>query len=71
MIKYMVDQVLSKIKEITSIQKFGDTKILSDTYYKQQYNITLKNVVVMMTCLIIIAGEYYPQIFLEEGFHDE
>ena len=34
MIKYMVDQVLSKIKEITSIQKFGDTKILSDTYYK-------------------------------------
>ena len=43
---YMLHRVLSKIKKITSIEKFGDNKILIDTDDKLPNNITLKNCVI-------------------------
>ena len=39
---YMLDNVLGKIKDIISILKFGDTKILIDTDNKLPGDITLK-----------------------------
>ena len=43
---YMLDQTLDKIKEIISIEKFDDAKILIDTDNKLRNDITLKNVVI-------------------------
>ena len=48
---YMLDKVLEKIKDIISIEKFDETKILIDTGNKLPDDITLKNVVILMTLL--------------------
>ena len=63
---YMLNKVLDKIKEIISIEKFHDTKILIDADDKLLDDITLKNVVILMTCVVIDDGKFYPQIFLKE-----
>ena len=47
----MLDKVLNKIKEITGCEKFDDAKILDD--------ITLKNVVILMACVIKNGDEFY------------
>ena len=64
---YMLDKVLDKIKKIISIENFDYTKILIDTYDKLPNNITLKNVVVLMTCVVKDDGNLYPQVFLEKA----
>ena len=61
------DQVLDKIKEIIGIEKFDDTKILIDTDDKLPDDITLKNFVTLMTCIIRGDGKFYPQLCLEEA----
>ena len=48
---YVLDKVLNKIKEITGCEKFDDAKILDD--------ITLKNVVILMACVIKNGDEFY------------
>ena len=48
---YMLDNVLAKITEIIGIDKFDDTMTLIDTEYKLLHEITLKNVVIVMTCV--------------------
>ena len=63
---YMLDKPLDKIQEITGIRKFYDTKILIETDDKLQVDITLKNVVILITCMIKDDGKFYSQIFLEE-----
>ena len=63
---YMLNKVLDKIKEIISIEKFHDTKILIDADDKLLDDIPLKNVVILMTCVVIDDGKFYPQIFLKE-----
>ena len=50
--EYVLDIVLAKIKEITSTEKFYDTKILIDTDHKLRYHITLKNPGILMACII-------------------
>ena len=45
---YMLDKVLNKIKNITDIEKFDDTKILIDTDDKLPDDITLKNVITLV-----------------------
>ena len=45
---YMLDKVLNKIKNITDIEKFDDTKILIDTDDKLPDDITLKNVIILV-----------------------
>ena len=49
---YMLDKVLDKIKETIGIVKLDDTKILIDTNDKWPDYSTLKNVVILMTCVI-------------------
>ena len=51
----MLDNVLVKITEIIGIEKFDDTMILIDTEYKLLHEITLKNVVILMTCVTKIV----------------
>ena len=63
---YMLDKSLEKIKETIGIVKFDDTKILIDMDHRLPEYITLKNVVILMTCIIKDDGKYYPQIFLEK-----
>ena len=63
---YLLDKVLDKIKEIIGIEKFDDTKILIDKDDELPDDITLKNVVILLTC-VIKDGKFYPQILLEEA----
>ena len=62
----ILDKALKKIKEIKGIKKFDDTKILVDTGDKFPDDITLGNVVILMTCIIKNGNKFYPQLFLEK-----
>ena len=60
---FILRKVSSKIKEIISIEKFGDTKILVVADDKFPDNSTLKNVVILIICVIKDGDKFYPQIF--------
>ena len=62
---YMLDRMLDKIKMTISIETFDDTKILFETY--DNNDITRKDVVILVTCVIKDEEIFYPQIFLEEA----
>ena len=47
---YMLNEVLEKIKEITGIDKFNDSKILINTYDELPNDITLTIFVVNDVC---------------------
>ena len=68
---YMLDKVLGKIKETKSIEKSGDTKILIDRDNKLPDYITLRNVVILITCATKDNAKFYPQIFLKEALYNE
>ena len=53
-------------KEIISIEKFDDTKILIDTANKLPDEITFIKIVIVLTCVIKEDGKLYLQIFLEK-----
>ena len=55
------------IKEIIGIEKFDDTTTLIVTDDKLPDNITLKNVVILMTVVIKDEKQFYPQLFLDEA----
>ena len=59
--------MLDNIKETIGIVKFDNAKILIDTNDKLPDHVTLRNVVILMTCIIKNDGKFYPQIFLEEA----
>ena len=63
---YIFSKVLDKIKKVISIEKFDDTKSLIDIDDKLSVDFTLKNMVILITCIIKNDGKFYPQIFLEE-----
>ena len=63
----MLDKVLDKIKEGIGIEKFDNTKILIDTDNKLPDDITMKNIVIIIICIIKDDGKFYPQIFLDEA----
>ena len=63
---YILDKSLDKIWETIRIGKFDDTKILIDADDKFPEYITLKNVAILMTCIVKDDGKLYSQIFLEE-----
>ena len=73
LIKYlMVDdcmlvKVLESIKKVMGIEKFDDTEILFNTNDKLSDDFTLKNIVILMTCIIKDYGKFYLQLFLEEA----
>ena len=60
---YILRKVSGKIKEIISIEKFGDTKILVVADDRFPDNSTLKNVVILIICVIKDGDKFYPQIF--------
>ena len=62
-----MDKVLNKTNEVKSIEKFDDTIILIETDDKFPDDITLKYVVILITCVIKIGGKFYPQLFSEEA----
>ena len=64
---YMLSKVLDKTKKIRGIEKIEKTKIFSDTDHKVADNSTLKNFVILMTCVIKEDSKFYPQLFLEEA----
>ena len=66
----MLDEVLDEINRI-GIEKIDDTRILIDTDDKLPHNITLKNAVILTTCVIKDSDKFYPQLFLEEALYDE
>ena len=66
---YMLDKVSDKIKEIIGIWKLDDTKISIDADDRLADNITLKNVVTLITCVTKDDNKFYPQLFLEEAFY--
>ena len=68
---YMQGNILDKIKETISIVNFDDTKILIDTDNEMLYYITLKSVVILITCVIKNDGKFYPQIFLERALYNK
>ena len=63
----MLNKVWDKIKDIESIENFGNTKILIDTDDKLPNNITLKYAVIVVTCDIKDDDKFHPQQFLEEA----
>ena len=48
---YMLDKELDKVKKTMAMEKRYSTKILIDTEIKLPNNITLKNVLILMTWL--------------------
>ena len=66
----ILDKVLDKIKEIISIERFHDVKILTDRYNRLAEDFTLKNVVNLITCAIKLYNKFHAQLFLEEVLFD-
>ena len=56
---YMLHKVLDGIKEIISTEKFDDTKLLIDPNDKLPDDITLINVMILMTCVIQYDGKLH------------
>ena len=57
---YMLDKVFDKIKKITGILKFDNTKILIHIYVKLLDDVTLKNAVILIKCVIKDNAKFYP-----------
>ena len=64
---YMLHKVLNKNKEIIGLEKFDDTKILIDMDDKLPDDVSLKNVVILITYVVRDDSKFYPQIFLGEA----
>ena len=67
MVNDILNKVLDMIKEITGIDKFDNTEFLIEADDKLPDNITLKNVVILMTCVITDDGIFYPKLLLKEA----
>ena len=61
-----LDKVLEKIKKM-NIEKFDDIKIQINADDKLPDDITLKNGVILITCVIKDDDKFHPQLFLEEA----
>ena len=59
---YVLHKVLEKIKEKIGIEKIDDTEMLIDTDNKLPDDITLKNVLILMTCVIKYGDKFYPRL---------
>ena len=67
MVNDILNKVLDMIKEITGIDKFDNTEFLIEADDKLPDNITLKNVVILMTCVVTDDGKFYPKLLLKEA----
>ena len=57
----MLVKILDKVKVIMDIEKFDDTKILTDV------DITLKNVAMLIKSIVKDGDKLFPKLFLEES----
>ena len=64
---YMLDKVLYNIKEIVGIEKIDENTVLIDKYDKLPDHITLKIVMILVTCVIKDEDEFHPHIFVEKA----
>ena len=55
----------NRIAKLTIINKFKDVIMLSDTDDDLLGDIDLKEVVLLITCILKEDGKYYSQIFFE------
>ena len=67
---YILDKILDKTERIV-IEKLDNISILIDTDDKLQNDITLKNDLILITCVIKDGDKFYPQLFSEEALHNE
>ena len=67
----ILDKVLKEIKKLAGIKKFEDVKVLIDADDKFPDDIILKNVVILITCVIQEDDKLYLQISLEETLFDK
>ena len=65
---YVLHKLLGRIKEIIGVENFDDTKLLIDTYDKWPDDITLKNVLILMACVIKDDDKFSLQLFIEQAF---
>ena len=63
----MPDKVLNRIKEVKGIEVFDNSRILVEIHDKLPDDITLRNVVILITSVIKNDGRFYPELFLEEA----
>ena len=52
----------TKLKRLQLLNKFDKIKVLIDTDKKQSNDVTLKNAVMLTTCVTNNGGGYYRQI---------
>ena len=55
----------------TGIEKFDDTKTLINTDGRLPDNITLANVLILITWVMKDDGKFYPQLFWDRTLYDE
>ena len=67
---YAIDKLLGQIKRV-SIDKLEDIRIWIDANDKLSDDVTLKNGVILMTCVIKNGDKLYRKLFLEEALYDE
>ena len=63
---FMLAKVSNEIKIIVNNENFDDTKILIETDDKLPGDLTLKTVLILITCFIKDDDKFNPKIFLEE-----
>ena len=63
----MLNRVWDKIKMMIGIDKFNNSKILIYTEKKLAYQVTLKNIMISISCVVKVDDKFYPKIFSEEA----
>ena len=64
---YILDNILDKIKEIIGTENFDNTGIFTEANDKLLPDVTFKNVLGLIKCVIKNDDKLYSQIFLEEA----
>ena len=64
---YILDKVLGKTEEMIGTEKFDNTNIFIDADDKLWNDIILKDIVILITCVITDDNKFYLQLFLEEA----
>ena len=78
---YIFDKTFDKIEEIIDIIKLESINDINSFYWhldiliykgdKLANYVTLKNVAILIACIIKCCGKFYSQIFLEESFYNK
>ena len=64
---YILDKVLGKTEEMIGTEKLDNTNIFIDADDKLWNDIILKDIVILITCVITDDNKFYLQLFLEEA----